>query len=719
MDAFIDNLLNKMTVDEKIGQTILFSAGMDKTGPTLDKNYLNYLNKGMLGGIFNLTDRETSRKFQKIAVEKTRLGIPLLFGYDVIHGYKTIFPIPLAQSCSWNLTLIQHSERVAAEEATSVGINWTFAPMLDISRDPRWGRVSEGSGEDTYLGSQIARARIIGFQGDDLSKTNTLLACAKHFAAYGAVIAGRDYNTVDMSTISLRNIYLPPFKAAIDQGVGTVMTAFNELNGIPCSANKFLLKNILKEEWNFKGFVVTDYTSMNEMIEHGYVENEKRAGELSLNSGVDMDMQGGIYLRNLKQLLKEKKISLDEINDAAKRILEMKYRLGLFSDPFKYCKKNKIQELKNKLSDNNYLNVAEKMSEESIVLLKNENHILPISKSKKIALIGPLVKDKSNILGSWSAQGNRNGIAISVFEGIKNLLGNSDNILYAKGCEINGTSSNGFIQAIKVANKSDLVVMVLGESEAMSGEDRCRTNLNLPGMQKKLISEIKKTGKPIILVLMNGRPLTLEFENKNADAILEAWWPGTMGGKAIANILFGITNPSGKLSMSFPRSVGQIPIFYNIKNTGRPYNKNNPNNFYYTKYIDSPNSPLYPFGFGLSYTTFKYSNFKINKKEFKFNEPIKLSVEVTNTGNTFGKEIVQLYIRDLVGRITRPIKELKRFKKIALKPHETKSVNFYLTSKDLAFYSTDGNYIAEPGNFKIFVGPNSQNLLDKSFILKY
>ena len=714
MNSFVDSLLQKMTLDEKIGQTVLFSAGMDKTGPTLDKNYIEYMKKGMVGGIFNLHSAKVSKEFQKIAVEQTRLGIPLLFGLDVIHGYKTIFPIPLAESSSWDLTMIEQSARVAATEAASVGVNWTYAPMVDIARDPRWGRVSEGAGEDVYLGSQIAAARVKGFQGDDLSKNNTLLACAKHYAAYGAVIAGRDYNTVDMSEIELRNTYLPPFKAAIDAGAGTIMTAFNELNGVPCSANKFLITDILKNEWGFKGFVVTDYTSITEMMKHGFSKDEKQAGEQAINAGVDMDMQGGIYLRNLKNLVSEGKVSEQQITDAAKRILEMKYKLGLFQNPYKYSDEQREKETEYKPE---FLEASKQMAEKSMVLLKNDNQLLPLSTTKKIALIGPLVKNDSDILGSWAAQGDRNGKAISVYEGIQAFLGANNSILYAKGCEIDDANTSNFNEAISVAKKSDVVVLVLGEGAGMSGEASCRTNLDLPGVQKELIAAIKKTGKPIVLVLMNGRPLTLEYENKTADAILEAWWPGTMGGEAIANVLYGTYNPSGKLPITFPRNVGQIPLYYNVKSTGRPYDPANPTNIYITKYLDSPNSALYPFGYGLSYTTFKYSNLVISKKEFKFKEPINVSVTVTNTGKYAGEEVVQLYIRDLVGSITRPVKELKRFEKIMLQPNESKKVNFTISSDDLAFYSTDGSYKAEPGDFNLFVGTNSEDVLETSFAL--
>tara|TARA_R110001583_G_scaffold145096_1_gene297128 strand:+ start:75728 stop:77989 length:2262 start_codon:yes stop_codon:yes gene_type:complete len=715
MNIFIDSLLQKMTLEEKIGQTVLFTAGADITGPTLDENYVSYLKEGMLGAIFNIHSAKGARDFQKIAIEETRLGIPLLFGYDVIHGHKTIFPISLGEAASWDLKMIERSARVAAEEASASGIHWTFAPMVDIARDPRWGRVSEGAGEDVYLGSQIAKARVRGFQGDDLSKNNTILACAKHYAAYGAAEAGRDYNTVDMSERALRSTYLPPFKAALDEGVATFMTSFNELNGVPASGNKFLLSDILRDEWKFDGFVVTDYTSINEMIPHGFSKNEKQAGEQAINAGVDMDMQGGIFLRNLKNLVEENKVSEKRITTAARKILEMKYRLGLFDDPYKYFDEQREKDTHCKQE---YLDDAKDMARKSMVLLKNEHEVLPLSKNKKIALIGPLAKDESHIIGSWSAQGDRSGKAISVFEGMEAFLGTSKNIKYTKGCEIEGNDTSNFSEAIRIAKQSDVVVMVLGESEGMSGEARSRTNLDVPGVQKELIAAIKKTGKPIVLVLMNGRPLTLEYENKVADAILEAWFPGTMGGAAIADVLFGAYNPSGKLPSTFPRNVGQIPIYYNYKNTGRPWDPEKKGDNYKSRYLDVPNSPLFPFGYGLSYTSFNYSDLKINKNEFNFNENIEVSVTITNTGKYNGEEVVQLYIQDVFGSVTRPVKELKRFKKMMLKTGESKKVLFTLTLNDLAFYTQDMSFKAEAGEFKLFVGTNSDDVLETRFELK-
>lgn len=715
MDSFIDSLLQKMTLEEKIGQTVLFSAGWDVTGPTLDKNYVSYLKKGMLGAIFNIHSAKGSREFQRIAVEETRLGIPLLFGYDVIHGFKTIFPISLGEAASWDLEMIEKGSRVAATEASAAGLHWTFAPMVDIARDPRWGRISEGAGEDVYLGVQVAKARVKGFQGDDLSKNNTILACAKHYAAYGAAQAGRDYNTVDMSERELRDTYLPPFKAALDEGAATFMTSFNELNGIPASGNKFLLTDILKEEWGFEGFVVTDYTSINEMIPHGFSKDEKQSGEQAINAGVDMDMQGGVYLRNLKTLVEEGKVSADKISESARRILILKYRLGLFEDPYRYSDENREKEI---IYKDSHLVDAQNMAKRSLVLLKNENNVLPLNKNVKVAFIGPLVKDEKEIIGSWSARGDRSGKAISVYEGVEALLGVSKNISYAKGCEIVGDDISKFDDAINVAKNADVVVMVIGENEGMSGEARSRTNLDLPGVQKQLIAEIKKIGKPIVLILMNGRPLTLEYENSVADAILEAWWPGTMGGAAVADVIYGNYNPSGKLPVTFPRNVGQIPIYYNYKNTGRPWDPEKKGDNYKSRYLDSPNTPLYPFGYGLSYTTFKYSNLVLNKGDFNFNEPIEVSVTIANTGDFDGEEVIQLYVQDLFGSVTRPVKELKRFKKVMFKRGESKTIYFTLSSDDLAFYTQDMSYKAEPGDFKLFVGTNSQDVIETRFILK-
>jgi len=715
MNRKIDSLLSVMTLKEKIGQTVLYSSGYTVTGPTLDENYTDYLKDGMVGAIFNAFTADYTTQLQKMAVENTRLGIPIMFGYDVIHGHRTIFPISLGESASWDMEMIKKGAEVAAAEASAEGIHWTYAPMVDITRDPRWGRVSEGAGEDVYLANKIAKARVHGFQGDDLSDVTTVLACAKHYAAYGAAEAGRDYNTVDMSERKLREIYLPPFMATVEAGVGSIMTSFNEISGVPSSANSFLLDEVLRKEWGFSGFVVTDYTSINEMIPHGYSKDEKQSAEQAMNAGVDMDMQGGVYLNHLEELVKEGKVSEERITEAARRILEMKYRLGLFQDPYKYSNQKRQDETTYKPE---FLEAARDMARKSMVLLKNKDQILPLKKDQKIALIGPLVKDESNIIGSWAAQGDRSGKAVSVFEGFEEVLGNMKNVTYAQGTSIDTDDKSGFKAAVEVAKKADVVVMVVGERENMTGEAASQVDINIPGVQKELIAEIKKTGKPIVLVLMNGRPLTLSYENETADAMLEAWFPGTMGGAAVADVLFGNYNPSGKLTMTFPRSVGQIPLYYNAKNTGRPKDDSvEPK--YRSKYTDSPNTPLFPFGYGLSYTNFDYSNIKISNTNPTFDQDFNISVEVTNTGNFDGEEVVQLYVRDLFGSVTRPVKELKGFEKISLKKGETKTVSFTLNSDELRFYNADMDFVAEPGKFEAFIGKNSSDdALKVSFELK-
>ncbi|MGV8945431.1 MAG: beta-glucosidase BglX [Lutibacter sp.] len=715
MESFLDSLTKIMTLDEKIGQMVLMSTDWEKTGPSINENYKNLIKEGKVGNIFNAYTAKFTRELQQVAVENTRLGIPLLFGYDVIHGHRTIFPISLGESASWDLKAIENCARIAAVEASAEGIHWTFAPMVDISRDARWGRVSEGAGEDVYLGSEIAKAKVKGFQGDDLFKTNTILACAKHYAAYGAAIAGRDYNTVDMSDRELRTTYLPPFKATVDAGVATFMTSFNELDGIPATGNKYLLTDILRTEWGFEGFVVTDYTSINEMVPHGIAKDNKEAAEIAINAGVDMDMQGGVYMEYLKSLISEGKVTEEQVTASARKILALKYKLGLFKDPYRYCDETREKEL---VMTPEHLEAARDMARKSSVLLKNNNQTLPVSKDKVVALIGPLANDKYNIIGSWSAAGDRYTKPITVLEGFKEKISNQANLLFTQGCDINSENTSDFQNAINMAKKADVVVMVMGESEGMSGEAASRTNLDLPGNQKDLLKAIKKLGKPIVLVLMNGRPLTLEWENENIDAILETWFPGTMGGYAIADLIFGDANPSGKLTMTFPRNVGQIPIYYNVKNTGRPYELNGPEQKYRSRYLDVSNTPLYPFGYGLSYTSFKYSNFATDKTSYAFNEPININVTVTNTGAFEGEEVVQLYVRDMVGSVTRPLKELKRFEKIMLKPNESKKVTFTLTSDDLAFYTKDMSFKAEAGEFKLFVGTNSEEVIETSFMLK-
>ncbi|WP_438426050.1 beta-glucosidase BglX [Aquimarina macrocephali] len=705
----IDSLMALMTLEEKIGQTVLYSSGADITGPVLDKNYVEYLKKGQVGAIFNATGSAYTRKLQKIAVEKTRLGIPLLFGYDVIHGYKTIFPIPMGEASSWDLELMEKSARIAAIEASVEGLHWTFAPMVDIARDPRWGRISEGAGEDTYLGSLIAKARVKGFQGNDLSSKNTILACAKHYAAYGAAQAGRDYHTVDMSMNTLRNVYLPPFKAAVDAGVATFMTSFNELNGIPATGNTFLLDQVLRKEWGFNGFVVTDYTSINEMIPHGYAEDLKHAGELAMNAGVDMDMQGGVYKNYMQQSIKEGKIEENRLNKAVKDILKLKYKLGLFDDPYKYC--NEDKEAKVILNDD-HLEAARDAARKSIVLLKNKDEVLPLNKVKKIALIGPLASDEFHIIGNWAAHGNREGIAVSVKEGLE---ARESTFTYTKGCEIVEGDTSNFAEAVKTAQNADVVVMVMGELENMSGEAASRTSIKLPGHQQELIAEIKKTGKPIVLVLLNGRPLDLSWENETVDAIVEAWFPGTSGGHAIADVLFGDYNPSGKLTVTFPRNIGQIPVFYNMKNTGRPVDLEGANPKFVSRYLDVDNSPLFPFGYGLSYTTFQYSDVTLDSDVLTPDSKITITASITNTGDYDGEEIAQLYIKDRFGSITRPVKELKGFKKVFLKKGETKTIEFILTANDLKFYDSTINFVNEKGDYDLFVGGSSDQKFTHQF----
>ncbi len=714
----IDSLIKIMTLDEKIGQTVLLTSTRDVTGPSVNKNYERLIKEGKVGNIFNAYGAEFTKGLQKMAVENTRLGIPLLFGYDVIHGHKTIFPISLGESASFDLEAIEKSSRIAAIEASSEGLHWTFAPMIDIARDPRWGRVSEGSGEDVYYGCEVAKARIRGFQGSDLKNINTILACAKHYAAYGATQAGRDYHTVDLSDRELRTTYLPPFKAAVDQGVATFMTSFNELNGVPATGNKYLLKDILRNEWGFKGFVVTDYQSINEMVAHGIVENNKDAAELAINVGVDMDLQGEVYSKYLKELIEEGKVSEDQLNITVRRILELKYALGLFEDPYRY---SNIERQEKNIMTEEHLEAARDIARKSMVLLKNNNNTMPLSKDTKIALIGSLANSERDMIGSWSGAGKHKDDPVTVLEGFIEKIG-KENIFYAEGTKLNrymrrtdASNKSGFNEAINAAKKADIIVAAMGELQSMSGEASCRTDLDLPGNQKELLVELKKLNKPIILILLNGRPLTLEWEDQEMDAILEAWFPGTMGGHAIADIVFGDAIPSGKLPVTFPRSLGQVPIYYNMKNTGRPIDPNEKVNPYKSMYLDNPNSPLYPFGYGLSYTTFQYSNLVLSNDHITNTKEIRVSVNVKNTGEYDGEEVVQLYIKDLVGSVTRPVRELKGFQKVFIEKGKTKTVEFELTGEDLKFYDINMDYVAEPGDFKLFIGCNSNATLSSEF----
>lgn len=711
-EDFIDSLMNKMTIEEKIGQLTLFTSGWTKTGPTLKDDYKKDVIKGRCGNIFNAHTVEYNRELQEMAVNESRLGIPLMFGYDVIHGYKTIFPIPLAEACSWDMDLIEKSARLAAEEATAAGLNWTFNPMIDISRDPRWGRVAEGAGEDPYLAGLITRAKVRGHQQDNLFSNQTLAACMKHFAAYGAPEAGRDYNTVNMSKRRLRELFLPPFKAAVDEGVATVMTAFNELNGIPATGNEFLLTEILREEWDFDGMVVTDYTSINEMVPHGYARDEQHAGELALNAGVDMDMQGAVYYNHLKNSLEEGKVQPENINRSVRNVLSLKYDLGLFEDPFKYLD----QEREDKIVLSDELKEHALVSaRESIVLLKNDKHngnkLLPMKEApEKIALIGPLAHNRKDMTGTWWASADTASI-VTVKEGLEKQYPNSE-IKTVFGCATEGTNRQGFDEAITAAENADLVIMAIGENKLQSGEAASRSDIDLPGQQKALVKAIHKTGKPIISVVMAGRPLTITWMDENIPAIIYAWHLGTRTGDALADIIGGDHNPSGKLVMTFPRNTGQIPVYYNAKNTGRPFDADNK---YTSKYLDVPNKPLYPFGYGLSYSEFEYDNLKLDKKQLDLGSEIQVSVDVKNTGSLKGQEVAQLYLRDEVGSVTRPVKELKGFEKISLDPGEQKTIHFTIEPEDLKFWNADMKYTAEEGHFKVFVGTNSEKVMESEF----
>ncbi len=729
MNKFIDALLKKMTVEEKIGQLNLLTSDMDVTGPTIRENYKQDILSGKCGNIFNAYSPSYVRKLQDMAMQ-TRLKIPLLFGYDVIHGHKTIFPIPLAEACSWDLPAMEKSAAIAATEAAADGLNWTYSPMVDITRDPRWGRVAEGTGEDTWLGSKIAVAKVTGYQGDDLRKYNTILACVKHFALYGAIMAGRDYNAVDMSRRQMFETYLPPYKAAIDAGAASVMTSFNEVDGIPATGNKWLMTDLLRNQWGFKGFVVTDYTSINEMISHGVAANEYEAGGLAINAGVDMDMQGSVYYSQLKRLIDEKKVSMAVVDLSVKRILEAKYKLGLFDDAYRYISEERAAK---NIMTADHISFSRDLARKSIVLLKNQNQLLPLKKSGTIAVIGPLADSKRDMIGNWSAAGDWTK-AVSLLEGIQNSASHAANILYAKGANItddkellrklNNNGGNISVdsmaapdlvrQAVQTALRADVVVIALGESQGMSGEAASRSEISIPENQQVLLRAVKATGKPVVLVLSNGRPLTLSWENENINAILETWFLGTQAGNAIADVLFGDYNPAGKLTITFPRNIGQIPIYYAAKNTGRPID---PENKYTSKYLDVMNTPLYPFGYGLSYTTFQYSDITLSKNEIAPGAKIDVILTVTNTGNYDGEEVIQFYIRDMVASVTRPLKELRGFYKVFFKKGESKQLTFTLSAEDLKFYDKDMNWTAEPGDFKVYAGTNAQDLKEATFRL--
>lgn len=726
MNTFITNLMSKMTVEEKIGQLNLVTPGGAVTGSVVSSDVDNKIRKGQVGGLFGITGPERIRQAQDIAVKNSRLRIPLIFGLDVIHGHRTIFPIPLGIACSWDTAMIRRSAILAAKEATADGLNWVFSPMVDVSRDPRWGRISEGSGEDAFLGSQIAASMVKGYQGSDLARDNTVLACVKHFALYGASEAGRDYNTTDMSRVRMFEYYLPPFKAAIDAGVGSIMSSFNEIDGVPATANKFLLTDVLRKQWGFKGLVVSDYTSVSEMIAHGIGDLQHVSAE-ALKAGLDMDMVSEGFLNTLGKSLKEGKITQAQIDAACRRVLEAKYKLGLFQDPYRYCDQQRFE---NEILTPAHRDSARNYAARSFVLLKNEGQVLPLKSSGTIAVVGPLAESKNNMLGTWSVSGDHSK-SITVIDGIRNAVGNSATVHYAKGANLTDDTAfakrvNAFIvqaeidsrtpdamlrEALEVANKSDVIVAVMGEGADMTGEASSMSNISLQESQQRLLKELVKTGKPVVLVLFNGRPMTLEWENKNVNAILDVWFPGTEAGNAIADVLFGKQTPSGKLTASFPVNVGQIPIYYNLKNTGRPYNgdlASGPK--FKSNYLDVSNDPLYPFGFGLSYTTFEYGDVKLSKSTAKGNETITATVQLTNTGKFAGEEVVQLYISDPVASIARAVKELHGFQKVLLQPGEKKQVSFRITPELLKFYNNNLKYDWESGEFFIRIGGNSRDL---------
>lgn len=758
MNRFIDALMKKMTVDEKIGQLNLPVTGDITTGQAKSSDIAGKIKRGEVGGLFNLKGVEKIRDVQKLAVENSRLGIPLLFGMDVIHGYETIFPIPLGLSCTWDMKAIEESARIAAVEASADGISWTFSPMVDISRDPRWGRVSEGSGEDPFLGSLIARAMVNGYQGKEpssqLKRNDEIMACVKHFALYGAGEGGRDYNTVDMSRQRMYNEYFPPFEAAIEAGVGSVMASFNEVDGVPATANKWLMTDVLRGQWGFGGFVVTDYTGISEMIDHG-IGDLQTVSARAINAGVDMDMVSDGFVSTLKKSIQEGKVSMMTLNTACRRILEAKYKLGLFDDPYKYCDPKRPAR---DIFTRSHRDAARRIASESFVLLKNDNQTLPLKATGTIAVIGPLADTRTNMPGTWSVAAVLDR-SPSLIEGLREMVGRMDemplnqpnepwyiplmengadiNLLYAKGSNLisdaayeeratmfgrslnrdNRTDAELLKEAIATANKADVIVAALGESSEMSGESSSRTNLDLPDVQQTLLKALVATGKPVVLVLFTGRPLILNWEQANVPAILNVWFGGSEAAYAIGDVLFGRVNPSGKLTMSFPQNVGQIPLYYAHKNTGRPLYDGKWFEKFHSNYLDVTNEPLYPFGFGLSYTTFAYSDISLSQTSMNMQGVLTASVNVTNTGAFPGGEVVQLYIRDLVGSTTRPVKELKGFERIYLQPGQTRTVTFKIAPEMLKFYNYDLQYVVEPGDFSIMIGPNSRDVQTASIRL--
>jgi beta-glucosidase len=717
IDQRVDSVLKLMTLDEKIGQLNQYSGDWISTGPiTNDGDKQDQIRKGQLGSMLNIMGVKHTRQLQEMAMQ-SRLKIPLLFGQDIIHGYKTTFPIPLAEAASWDMEAIEKAARVAAVEASAAGIHWTFAPMVDIARDPRWGRVMEGAGEDPYLGSLIARARVRGFQGKGLGNLDAIMACAKHFAAYGAAVGGRDYNMVDMSDRMLWEVYLPPFKAAAEEGVATFMNSFNDINGIPATGSHYLQRDILKGKWKFKGFIVSDWGSVGEMIQHGFAKDNYHAAELALEAGSDMDMESRSYKNHLAQLVKDKKVKVADIDDAVRRILRKKFEMGLFEDPYRF---SNAEREKAALSNPAHVQAAREVAAKSIVLLKNENNVLPLSKTtNKIAFIGPLVKEVKQNLGFWSIEmPDDSSYIVSQWQGLVNKLGGESRLIYARGCGVEDTSRAGFAEAIAAAQAADVVVMSVGERRDMSGEAKSRSNIRIPGVQEELIKAIVATGKPVVIMINAGRPLVFDWISDNAPAILYTWWLGSEAGNAIADVLFGDYNPSAKIPMSFPRTEGQIPIFYSFFNTGRPA-PNDESRFYRSAYIDLSIHPRYEFGFGLSYTTFKYDNLQLSKKKMRMNDQMEVSATITNTGKFSGEEVVQLYLRDRVGSVVRPVKELKDFQKVKLQPGQSVTVKFTINKEKLSFYNQKLEWKAEPGEFDLMIGSSSSDIrLKDEFILE-
>jgi len=714
IDQKVNDLLKKMTIEEKVGQLNQYTGDNQATGPiTINPNKQAEIKQGLIGSMLNVIGTKYTRQYQELAMQ-SRLKIPLLFGQDVIHGYKTTFPLPLAEAASWDLAAIELGARVAATEAAASGIHWTFAPMVDIGRDPRWGRVMEGAGEDTYLGSKIAYARVKGFQGNKLGDLNSVMACVKHFAAYGAGVGGRDYNSVDMSERMLLETYLPPFKAALDAGAATFMNSFNDINGIPATGNAHLQRDILKGKWNFQGFVVSDWGSIGEMVAHGYSKDLKEAAYSAITAGSDMDMESNAYRGNLAALVKEGRVSMDLVDDAVRRILRKKFELGLFDDPYKYSDGKREEKA---LNNPEHRKAAREMAEKSIVLLKNEKQTLPISKSvKTIAFIGPMVKEYKANMGFWAVElpdVKYDQWVVSQWDGLQNKVGKNTKLLYAKGCDVTGDNKDGFAEAVETAKQADVVILSIGERHDMSGEAKSRSDIHLPGVQEDLVKAVMATGKPVVVLINAGRPLVFNYTADNVPAILYTWWLGTEAGNAIANVLFGDYNPSGKLPMTFPREVGQVPIYYNHFSTGRPAKDENATN-YVSAYIDLKNSPKFPFGYGLSYTTFDYSGLKLSSTKIKSNETIKVSFQLKNTGKVAGEEVAQLYLKDKFGSVVRPVLELRDFQKVKLNAGESKTIEFTIDKEKLSFYNNKLEWGTEPGDFEVMIGTSSADIKLKS-----